>query len=157
MPRKPVETPSIIRQGDVLLVPISAIPPGCTDVALEGGGIVLMHGEVTGRAADANGAHRPAYAPGEGLSVRTLVEPFQAACHYPGTLDVAAVESALATYLQALGLQRSVVRLEKGWPLAQHPPLQTQVADSPTAPQARRWNPTWKTSTHGTALWWHHT
>lgn len=59
----------------------------------------------------------------------TLVEPFQAACQYPGTLDVAAVESALATYLQALGLQRSVVRLEKGWTLAQHPPLQTQVAD----------------------------
>ncbi len=50
MPRKPVETPSIIRQGDVLLVPISAIPPGCTDVALEGGRIVLMHGEVTGHA-----------------------------------------------------------------------------------------------------------
>lgn len=50
MPPKPVKVPSIIRQGDVLLVPIAAIPPGCIDVPMEGGRIVLMHGEVTGHA-----------------------------------------------------------------------------------------------------------
>lgn len=41
---------SIIRQGDVLLVPVKAIPDGCKEVAIEGGRIVLMHGEVTGHA-----------------------------------------------------------------------------------------------------------
>jgi len=42
--------PQFIRQGDVLLVPVSAIPKGCKEVPDEGGRIVLMHGEVTGHA-----------------------------------------------------------------------------------------------------------
>jgi hypothetical protein len=40
----------IIRQGDVLLVPVKKIPEDCKEVPLEGGRIVLMHGEVTGHA-----------------------------------------------------------------------------------------------------------
>jgi hypothetical protein len=45
-----VKTPSLIRQGDVLLVPVVSIPDGCKEVPYEGGRIVLMHGEVTGHA-----------------------------------------------------------------------------------------------------------
>ena len=40
----------LIRQGDVLLVPVTNIPAGCREVPLERGRIVLMHGEVTGHA-----------------------------------------------------------------------------------------------------------
>lgn len=40
---------TIIRQGDVCLIP-SALPPGCTAVPLDNGRIVLAHGEVTGHA-----------------------------------------------------------------------------------------------------------
>lgn len=45
-----LKVPSIIRQGDVLLVPVAAIPEGCKEVPHEGNRIVLMHGEVTGHA-----------------------------------------------------------------------------------------------------------
>ena len=41
---------SIVRQGDVLLIPVQSIPDGCKDVPLENGRIVLMHGEATGHA-----------------------------------------------------------------------------------------------------------
>lgn len=41
---------SIIRQGDVLLVPCKSVPEGCTEIPHENGRIVLMHGEVTGHA-----------------------------------------------------------------------------------------------------------
>lgn len=41
---------NIIRQGDVLLVQVSALPNGVSEVPLENGRIVLMHGEVTGHA-----------------------------------------------------------------------------------------------------------
>jgi hypothetical protein len=40
----------IIRQGDVLLAPVSALPEGCAEVALDKGRIVLAYGEVTGHA-----------------------------------------------------------------------------------------------------------
>lgn len=39
-----------IRQGDVLLVPVAALPAGCTEVPQHGGRIVLAYGEVTGHA-----------------------------------------------------------------------------------------------------------
>lgn len=39
-----------IRQGDVLLVPVDLLPPGCTEVPQDKGCIVLAHGEVTGHA-----------------------------------------------------------------------------------------------------------
>ena len=39
-----------IRQGDVLLVPIDAIPAGAVAVPREAGRVVLAHGEVTGHA-----------------------------------------------------------------------------------------------------------
>lgn len=39
-----------IRQGDVLLVPVSALPAGMTPVPLDKGRIVLAYGEVTGHA-----------------------------------------------------------------------------------------------------------
>lgn len=41
-------TAATVRQGDVFLAPVSALPPGCTEVPHEDGRIVLMHGEVTG-------------------------------------------------------------------------------------------------------------
>ena len=39
-----------IRQGDVLLTPVSALPKGCAEVPLDKGRIVLAYGEVTGHA-----------------------------------------------------------------------------------------------------------
>lgn len=39
-----------IRQGDVLLMPVAALPAGCTEVPLDKGRIVLAYGEVTGHA-----------------------------------------------------------------------------------------------------------
>lgn len=39
-----------IRQGDVLLFPVSTLPSGCIEVPNEGNRIVLAHGEVTGHA-----------------------------------------------------------------------------------------------------------
>lgn len=40
----------ILRQGDVLLTPIKALPAGCSEVPLDKGRIVLAYGEVTGHA-----------------------------------------------------------------------------------------------------------
>ena len=40
----------LIRQGDVLLQPVDALPPGCVEVPLDNGRIVLAYGEVTGHA-----------------------------------------------------------------------------------------------------------
>jgi hypothetical protein len=43
--------PYIIRQGDVLLIPVKALPAGCVHIEPEGGRrFVLAHGEVTGHA-----------------------------------------------------------------------------------------------------------
>lgn len=44
-------SPFQIRQGDVFLIPVSALPKGCTHIEPEGGRrFVLAHGEVTGHA-----------------------------------------------------------------------------------------------------------
>ena len=40
----------MIRQGDVLLVPVTAIPDNATEVPRDGGRLVLAYGEVTGPA-----------------------------------------------------------------------------------------------------------
>lgn len=40
----------IIRQGDVLLVPVKKLPADCVEIPPERGRIVLMHGEATGHA-----------------------------------------------------------------------------------------------------------
>src|SRR4051812_31136873 len=42
--------PKQIRQGDVLLQPVSFLPEGCKEIAPAGGGIVLAYGETTGHA-----------------------------------------------------------------------------------------------------------
>jgi hypothetical protein len=39
-----------LRQGDVQLQPVAALPAGCAQVPAEGNRIVLAHGEVTGHA-----------------------------------------------------------------------------------------------------------
>lgn len=41
---------NIIRQGDVLLIPVLALPEGAQEIAPEQNRIVLMHGESTGHA-----------------------------------------------------------------------------------------------------------
>ncbi len=41
---------SIIRQGDVLLVPVKSLPIGAKEIPLDKGRIVLAYGEVTGHA-----------------------------------------------------------------------------------------------------------
>jgi hypothetical protein len=40
----------LIRQGDVLLTPVAALPAGCVEVPNDRGRIVLAYGEVTGHA-----------------------------------------------------------------------------------------------------------
>ena len=45
-----MHTPIIIRQGDVLLTLVNALPTGCVDVPNDKGRIVLAYGEVTGHA-----------------------------------------------------------------------------------------------------------
>lgn len=45
-----MKTAKLIRQGDVLLIPVAKVPEGCEAIPLENGRIVLMHGEVTGHA-----------------------------------------------------------------------------------------------------------
>lgn len=50
MEAKRTPTQPTIRQGDVLLTPVSALPPGCTEVPNDNGRIVLAYGEVTGHA-----------------------------------------------------------------------------------------------------------
>lgn len=42
--------PELIRQGDVCLVPVSALPEGAKGVKQDGARIVLAYGEVTGHA-----------------------------------------------------------------------------------------------------------
>lgn len=42
--------PQQLRQGDVQLQPVQALPAGCTEIPPEGNRIVLAHGEVTGHA-----------------------------------------------------------------------------------------------------------
>jgi len=42
--------PVMVRQGDVLLVPVAAIPGAATPVPRDGGRVVLAYGEVTGHA-----------------------------------------------------------------------------------------------------------
>lgn len=49
MDTKKIEQP-IIRQGDVCLKPVAALPAGCTEVPMDGDRIVLAYGEVTGHA-----------------------------------------------------------------------------------------------------------
>lgn len=40
----------LIRQGDVLVVPVETIPDGCRPVSLDAGRVILAYGEVTGHA-----------------------------------------------------------------------------------------------------------
>lgn len=54
--------PTTIRQGDVLLTPVYALPAGCVEVPNDRGRIVLAYGAVTGHA-HAIADHRPAFAP----------------------------------------------------------------------------------------------
>lgn len=49
-PEEPPMTPTMIRQGDVLLVPVPAIPATATEAPRDGGRLVLAYGEVTGHA-----------------------------------------------------------------------------------------------------------
>lgn len=42
--------PQQLRQGDVQLQPVAALPHGCKELPPEGNRIVLAHGEVTGHA-----------------------------------------------------------------------------------------------------------
>lgn len=43
-------TPKQVRQGDVQLEPVAALPAGCTEIKPDSNRIVLAYGEVTGHA-----------------------------------------------------------------------------------------------------------
>ena len=61
-------------------------------------------------------------------AMKTLAE-FTEACNYPGRLNCAEVESALAKYCAALGITRKIVRLPTGWKLEQYPALEKYVGE----------------------------
>jgi len=58
---------------------------------------------------------------------QTDLERFTAACDYPGTLNQAAVETHLAAYLKALGIDRKIQRIDPGWVVADYPDLEIYV------------------------------
>ena len=58
---------------------------------------------------------------------RTDLERYTAACNFPGTLNSEEIETHLQTYLQALGVERKIQRLESMWNLADHPSLERQI------------------------------
>ena len=45
----------------------------------------------------------------------TLLDRYTEACNYPGTIDPAAVDVQLKSYLSALGVSRKVVHIESDW------------------------------------------
>lgn len=59
-----IHKPQQIRQGDVLLKPVTKLPDGCKEVPNDNDRIVLAYGEVTGHA-HAIADHRPALRAGE--------------------------------------------------------------------------------------------
>src|SRR5262245_19031332 len=64
--------PAMARQGDVLLVPVTAVPESATAVARDRGRVVLAYGEVTGHAhvVASAGATQLAYADDRYLRLR---------------------------------------------------------------------------------------
>ena len=48
--RVPETAPAMVRQGDVLLVPVDAVPASAKPVARDRGRVVLAYGEATGHA-----------------------------------------------------------------------------------------------------------
>lgn len=73
------QTPLLqLRQGDVQIQQVTALPPGCTELPPEGHRIVLAHGEVTGHA-HAIYDHKPASAAAIQRAVGTSTEIAQAA------------------------------------------------------------------------------
>jgi len=52
------------------------------------------------------------------------LEQYKEACNYPGRLDQGEVEKNLRAYLKALGVKRTVRRLERGWKLDDHPAIE---------------------------------
>ena len=57
----------------------------------------------------------------------TDLEKYIEACTYPGNLDPTAVESGLQKYLGALGVQRQIRRLARGWDLQTETHLKATV------------------------------
>lgn len=62
-----------------------------------------------------------------GIEQSLLFKQYVSACTYPGLLDGAAVESALKGYLGALGIERNVVRIERGSSLGGYPALEKGI------------------------------
>ena len=51
------------------------------------------------------------------------LERYKSACDYPGYIDEAAVERNLRDYIRALGVDRKIVELKRGWTLNEYPSL----------------------------------
>jgi hypothetical protein len=61
------------------------------------------------------------------MSKQNVPQEYIEACTYPGRLDPAAVDAALARYLAALGVTRNVRQLKAGWSLAGEPALKKNI------------------------------
>lgn len=64
----------IIRQGDVLLRPISELPKNLTPVPREHGRVILAHGEVSGHAHALTEKHASLYTDDSGMTVLEIAE-----------------------------------------------------------------------------------
>ena len=71
------------------------------------------------------------------MSLPTLAD-YTDACHYPGRLDDGAVEASLRQYLSALGIERHIVRLRRGWSVDQYPAMQ-RAANAVLDDFGKRW------------------
>lgn len=55
------------------------------------------------------------------------LDRYTEACNYPGRLDSEAVERHLLAYCKALGVERRVVQLKRGWTLDEYPELNRTI------------------------------
>ena len=57
------------------------------------------------------------------------LEAYKDACNYPGIIDIAAVEDALARYCEALGVARAIVQIKHGWSIDNYDDLKRTVTE----------------------------
>ena len=63
------------------------------------------------------------------------LEAYKDACNYPGIIDIAAVEDALARYCEALGVARAIVQIKHGWSIDNYDDLKRTVTEIALAAQ----------------------
>ena len=65
------------------------------------------------------------------------LEQFKTACAFPGKIDALAVEKSLHAYCASLGVKRKIVKINRGWNLADYPDLSATVHEILTDAEKR--------------------